>query len=60
VLHLQEAAAAAVQELPARELQALLPPPRLGERPRRNREVAVLEPEPFEPEPWRDPDGLPF
>ena len=41
-----------------------------AERPRRNREAAVLEPgpfepelfelEPFEPEPWWDPDGLPF
>jgi hypothetical protein len=31
-----------------------------AERPRRNREVAVLELEPFEPEPWQDPDGLPF
>ena len=41
-----------------------------AERPRRDREVAVLEPEPFEPElfelepfepePWWDPDGLPF
>ncbi|MGH3260112.1 MAG: hypothetical protein ACRDOU_32720, partial [Streptosporangiaceae bacterium] len=29
-----------------------------AERPRRNREVAVLELEPFEPEPWRDPDGV--
>ena len=41
-----------------------------AERPRRNGEVGVLEPEPFEPEllelepfesePWWDPDGLPF
>ena len=46
-----------------------------AERPRRNREVAVLEPElfepepfelelfemePVEPEPWRDPGGPPF
>jgi hypothetical protein len=41
-----------------------------AERPRRNREAGVLEPEPFEPElfelepfepePWWDPDGLPF
>ena len=41
-----------------------------AERPRRNRDAAVLEAEPFdpelfelepyEPEPWWDPDGLPF
>ena len=31
-----------------------------AERPRRNREVAVLELEPFEPGPWQNPDGLPF
>ncbi len=41
-----------------------------AERPRRNQEVAVVEPEPFgpelfelepfEPEPWWDPDSLPF
>jgi hypothetical protein len=36
-----------------------------AERPRRDREVAVLEPEPFEleqsgPEPWSDPDDPPF